>query len=121
MTKRRHFQRGGGGVFACAICTRMTRRVDQGGDSELCPQCVERTRLDGLPIVARSSAGWAPRPLASDHRQLVGFFLHGTITRMWADAHESDRPSGQLAAFEVALGGAFRHERTDSSQDARER
>jgi hypothetical protein len=48
MMKRQHFQRGGGGVFNCSICERRTRLVDQGGDSELCPECWELAGLDNM-------------------------------------------------------------------------
>jgi len=91
--------------------------IDKARDfSELYPKCVERTRLDGPPFVAGASAGRAPRPLASDHRQLVGVLLHRTMTHVRADAHQGDGPS----VLFTALGRAFRHERTDISQDARE-
>jgi hypothetical protein len=46
MSKRQHFQRFGRGVFKCSVCERSTRQVDQGGDSELCPQCWDLSGID---------------------------------------------------------------------------
>jgi hypothetical protein len=46
MSRKQHFQRNGGGVFRCEVCDRSTRRVDQGHDSRLCPQCWDLAGLD---------------------------------------------------------------------------
>jgi hypothetical protein len=46
MNKRNRFQRNGRGVFQCENCGRSTRQVDQGGDSQCCPQCWELAGID---------------------------------------------------------------------------
>lgn len=45
---KRHFRRGGGGVFTCRCCDRKTRHVDQPIGSELCPECDELAGLDNM-------------------------------------------------------------------------
>jgi len=77
------------------------------------PQSVERTGSDGFPIVAGRSAGWAPRPLASDHRQLVGFLRLRTCLLVRTHADERDRSSWRAL---TTRGAPLLHERTDSSQ-----
>jgi hypothetical protein len=43
---RKHFERGGRGVFSCEACGRSTRRVDQGGESLCCTECWELAGID---------------------------------------------------------------------------
>lgn len=54
---KRHFERGGRGVFTCYCCGRSTRQTTQGGDSELCAECwelagCENSLLDGVQTLA---------------------------------------------------------------------
>jgi len=76
-------------------------------------QRVERTRLDGLPLMAGRSAGRAPRPFTSHLCQLVGFCRLWTRLLVTADADERDRSSGRPLTTRCA---ALLHGRRDSSQ-----